>query len=111
MAWDWRESWLVELLQNAARDPATIIELSDAIEPIEFGETHIEDVEFLEELSHIVHEVEEGEISQEEGLEEIAVMMEGVELHGEDEPADMVHEILSQFGSGEIDARGSFRGA
>ena len=102
------ESWLRELLQNAARDPATIIELADSIEPIEFGETHIEDVEFLEELSHVVHEVEEGEISAEEGLEEIAEMLEGVEHHGEgeeaEEPTDMAHEILSQFESGQIDA-------
>ena len=79
------ESWLRELLQNAARDPATIIELADSIEPIEFGETHIEDVEFLEELSHVVHEVEEGEISAEEGLEEIAEVLEGLEDHEEDE--------------------------
>ena len=103
------ESWLRELLQNAARDPATIVELADAIEPIEFGETHIEDVEFLEELSHAVHEVEEGEISAEEGLEEIAELlegMEGVEHEGEEaeEPLDMVNEILEQFQSGQIDA-------
>ena len=107
------ESWLRELLQNAARDPATIIELADAIEPIEFGETHIEDVEFLEELSHAVHEVEEGEISAEEGLEEIAELLEGMEDHEEDEaegegemeePSEHVAEILEQFQSGQIDA-------
>ena len=107
------ESWLRELLQNAARDPATIIELADAIEPIEFGETHIEDVEFLEELSHAVHEVEEGEISAEEGLEEIAELLEGMEDHEEDEaegegemeePSEHVAEILEQFQRGQIDA-------
>ncbi len=102
------ESWLRELLQNAARDPATIIELADSIEPIEFAQSHIEDVDFIEGLSHMVHEVEEGEISAEEGLEEIAEMLEGVEHHGEgeeaEEPTDMAHEILSQFESGQINA-------
>ncbi len=108
------ESWLTELIQNAARDPASIIELADAIEPIEFGQTHIEDVEFLEELSHVVHEVEEGEISAEEGLEEIAELLESMEEHhdeGEEEgegemeePSEHVAEILEQFQSGQIDA-------
>ena len=65
------ESWLKELLENAARDPAGIVEMGELIDPIEFAETHAEDVEFLESLAHIVDEVEEGEISPEEGLEEI----------------------------------------
>ena len=107
------ESWLVELLQNAARDPASIIELADAIEPIEFGETHIEDVEFLEEINHIVQEVEEGEIGAEEGLEEVAEVLEGLEHHEEEEaegegemeePSEHVAEILEQFQSGQIEA-------
>ena len=107
------ESWLRELLENAARDPANVIELADAIEPIEFGETHIEDVEFLEEINHIVHEVEEGEISAKEGLEEVAEVLEGLEHHeGEEaegegemeEPSEHVAELLEQFQSGQIDA-------
>ena len=64
------ESWLKELLENAARDPAGIVEMGELIDPIEFAETHAEDVEFLESLAHIVDEVEEGEISPEEGLED-----------------------------------------
>ena len=60
--------WLSELLQNAAKDPSTVVELAEGIDPIEFAATHAEEVEFLEELSHIVHEVEEGEITAVEGL-------------------------------------------
>ena len=102
------ESWLKELLENAARDPAGIVEMGELIDPIEFSETHAEDVEFLESLAHIVHEVEEGEISPEEGLEEIKELMEGVEDHGdeeeEDEPPAMVDAILDQVEAGQLDA-------
>ena len=103
------ESWLKELLENAARDPAGIVEMGELINPIEFAETHAEDVEFLESLAHIVHEVEEGEISPEEGLEEIRELMEGVEDHGdveekEGEPPAMVRGILSQVEGGQMDA-------
>ena len=103
------ESWLKELLENAARDPAGIVEMGEFIDPIEFSETHIEDVEFLETLEHIVHEVEEGEISPEEGLEEIRELMEGVEDHGDEEeeeyePPAMVDAILEQVEAGQIDA-------
>ena len=76
------ESWLKDLLQNAARDPSTIVELGETIDPIEFAESHSEEVEAIEELSHIVHEVEEGEIAPEVALEEIKDLLEDVE--GED---------------------------
>ncbi len=46
------ESWLKELLQNAARDPATIVELGEIVDPIEFAEAHAEEVELIEELGH-----------------------------------------------------------
>ena len=91
------ESWLKELLENAARDPAGIVEMGELIDPIEFAETHAEDVEFLESLAHIVDDVEEGEISPEEGLEEIKELMEG-------EPPAMVRGILSQVEGGQMDA-------
>ena len=39
------ESWLKELLENAARDPSTIVELGEIVDPIEFGESHREEVE------------------------------------------------------------------
>ena len=42
-------SWLTELVQNAARDPSSIVELGEAIDPIEFAEGHAEEVELLEE--------------------------------------------------------------
>ncbi len=76
------EAWLHELVESAARDESSIVELAELIDPIEFGESHIEDVELIEEISHIVHEVEEGEISPEEGLEEIKEYLESIE--GED---------------------------
>ena len=72
-------SWLRELLENAARDPSTIVELGESIDPIEFAETHIEDVELLEDLAHVIHEVEDGEISPEEGIEEIEALVKAFE--------------------------------
>ena len=39
------ESWLKELLKNAAQDPSTIVELGEVVDPIEFGESHREEVE------------------------------------------------------------------
>lgn len=84
-------SWLRELLENAARDPSTIVELAEMVDPIEFAETHIEDVEFLEDLMHVIHEVEDGEISPEEGLEEIEELVaafEAAEAEHEEEGED-----------------------
>ena len=85
------ESWLHELLENAARDEDSIVEVAEVIEPIEFGETHAEEVEILEEISHVVHEVEEGEISAEEGLEEIEEAIEAFEAREEEEEDEDHH--------------------
>ena len=79
------ESWLKELLQNAARDPSTIIEMGEIVDPIEFAESHAGEVVIIEELSHVVHEVEEGEISSEAALEEIKELLESSEEEEEDE--------------------------
>ena len=105
------ESWLKELLQNAARDPATIVELGEAINPIEFAESHAEEVEIIAKVSHVVHEVEEGEISPEVGLEEIKEVLaaaEGTEKgagHGdEDELPAMTLSIISQVEGGQMEA-------
>ena len=86
------ESWLHELLQNAARDESSIVEVAEVIDPIEFGQTHAEEVEILEEISHAVHEVEEGEISAEEGLMEIQEAIEAAEAREEEEEAEDHHE-------------------
>lgn len=86
------ESWLHELLENAARDESAIVELAELIDPIEFGETHAEEVEIIEDISHVVHEVEEGEISAEEGLMEIE---EAIELF---EAAEEEHEEEGHHG-------------
>ncbi len=125
-------SWLTELVQNAARDPSSIVELGEAIDPIEFAEGHAEEVELLEGISHAVHEVEEGEIAPEVGLEEVKELLiafeeaeaaeeghegeEGEEdeeeEHHEDEameeedhgeePADVAGEIIERYESGEL---------
>ncbi len=75
------ESWLHELVQNAARDESAIVELTDVIDPIEFGATHAGEVEIIEALLHIIHEVEDGEISADEGLEEIVEALEAAHEH------------------------------
>ena len=50
------ESWLRDLLRNAARDPSTIVELGEVVDPIEFAESHREDVAVPEELGHGIHD-------------------------------------------------------
>ena len=108
------ESWLHDLIENAKGDESAIIELGETIDPIEFGETHIEEVELLDDISHVVHEVEEGEIDAETGIEEIRELIaaleeeeeEGEEGHhsAEEELAEMVLEILAQVDSGQLSA-------
>ena len=90
-------SWLTELLENAARDPSTIIELSDAIEPIEFAESHKEDVELIEHIGEAVHEVEEGELTPDAAIEEIKGLLTAAE---EEEEATMVQAIIDQVDGG-----------
>ena len=106
-------AWLNELLENAARDPSTIVDFDEIIDPIEFGETHIEDVELLEELSHVVHEVEEGEIAADAGLEEIRELLaagegEEEEHAGEEEEEEemsaMVLELVMAVDDGRMEA-------
>ena len=94
-------SWLKELLENAARDPSTIIELGDAIEPIEFAESHKEDVELLEHIGEAVHEVEEGELTTEHGIEEIRELL--VAAEEDEEAAAMVQAIIDQVDGGAMD--------
>ena len=97
------EAWLHELVESAARDESSIVELAELIDPIEFGESHIEDVEIIEEISHIVHEVEEGEISAEEGLEELEELIESIEGedHGEEGDEDEGEEDHGEEGEEE----------
>ena len=74
-------SWLTELVENAARDSSSIIELGEAIDPIEFAEGHAD---------------EDGQ--EDEGVEE-------EEDHAdEDEPAAMALEILDAFDAGQMAA-------
>ena len=104
------ESWLRELLQNAARDPQTIVELGEMIDPIEFGASHAEEVAVLEEISHAVHEAEEGELTPEAALEEIKEVLagaeeaeEGEEHAEENELTEMVSAIIGKAEAGELE--------
>ena len=94
-------SWLKELLENASRDPSTIIELSDAIEPIEFAESHKEDVELIEHIGEAVHEVEEGNMTPEAAIEEIRDLLASTEE--EEEAAALVQAIINQVDGGAMD--------
>ena len=104
------ESWLHDLLENAARDEEAIVEMGEVVEPIEFGATHAGEVELLEEISHVVHEVEEGEIDPETGLEEIKELLAAMEEEededhaGEEELPAMVMDFISQAEGGQLDA-------
>ena len=114
------ESWLHELVENAARDEESIVELAGHIDPIEFMEAHEEEEEdhLLEDLDHVIHEVEEGEITAEEGLEEVRELMEAMEEehhdhdhdhdHGDEEEEDELHSgveaILEQVDGGQLSA-------
>ncbi len=103
------ESWLLDLLNNAAQDPEAIVELGEVIEPIEFAASHAEDVELLEDISHVVHEVEEGEIDAATGLEEISEVLdaaeaaEGEDHAGDEELPEMVREIIAEVDAGAMD--------
>ena len=106
------EAWLTDLLTNTAKDESAIIELGEGIDALEFASGHAGEVELLEGLSHIVHEVEEGEISAEEGLEEVAELlaaMEAMEEHHEEEEAGeeelpaMIEELLAMVQAGGLD--------
>ena len=100
--------WLNDLLKNAAADPDSIVETGEIVEPIEFAEGHAEEVELLEGISHVVDEVEEGEISPKEGLEEIKELLaeggeeEGDDHEGEEELPAMVLEIITKVDGGQI---------
>ena len=101
--------WLNDLLKNAAANPDSIVETGEVAEPIEFAEGHAEEVELLEGISHVVHEVEEGEISPKEGLEEIKELLaeggeeeEGDDHEGEEELPAMVLEIITKVDGGQM---------
>ncbi len=102
--------WLHDLLENAARDEDSIIEMGELVDPIEFAFGHADEVELLEGISHVVHEVEDGEISPEEGIEELKELLaEGEEEEGEhegeeEELPEMVHELIEQVEAGEMSA-------
>ena len=80
--------WLHDLLENAARDESSIIEVTDAIEPIEFAESHIGEVELLEHIGEIIHEAEEGELTIEEAFLEIEDLIAAAEEAEEGDHAE-----------------------
>ena len=97
-------SWLHDLLENAARDESAIVELGEIVDPIEFDEGHAGEVEMLEDLSHIVHEVADGEIDPETGMQEIKELLEAAEGEEEELPA-MLLEIVAKVDDGQMDAQ------
>ena len=100
--------WLNDLLKNAAADPESIVETGEIVDPIEFAEGHADEVEILEEISHVVHEVEEGEIDAKEGLEELKELLEAAEEEedheGEEELPAMAMEIIGKAEAGQMKA-------
>ena len=101
------ESWLQDLLQNAARDPSTIVELAETVDPIELAGSHREEVEVIEELNHVVHEVEEGKIGPEVALAEIKGLLEGAEdedYGDEDELPALALAIVGKVDDGQMEA-------
>ena len=103
--------WLHDLLENATADPESIVETGELVEPIEFAQGHADEVELLEGISHAVHEVEEGEIGADEGLEEIKELLqameeeeEGEDHEGEEELPAMVMEIINKVEAGDLEA-------
>ena len=96
------EVWLHDLMESAAQDEEAIVELGEIVEPIEFGEGHAEEVELLEEISHVVHEVEEGEITPEVGIEELTELLEGVE--SDEEAIEHVLEVIAEVEGGQTEA-------
>ena len=99
------ESWLHELLENAARDPEAIVKLGELVDPIEFSEGHAGEVDLLDAVSGVVHEVEEGEIEPAAALEEVRELLANVEDDGDaDEPPAMIRAILAQVDGGQTDA-------
>ena len=99
------ESWLHELLENAARDPEAIVELGELVDPIEFSEGHAGEVDLLDAVSGVVHKVEEGEIEPAAALEEVRELLANVEDDGDaDEPPATIRAILAQVDGGQTDA-------
>ena len=100
--------WLNDLLKNAAADPESIVETGEIVEPIEFAEGHAEEVDLIEEISHVVHEVEEGEIDPKKGLEELKELLEAAkedeDHEGEEELPAMVMEIIGKVEAGQMNA-------
>ena len=99
------ESWLHELLENAARDPEAIVELGELVDPIEFSEGHAGEVDLLDAVSGVVHKVEGGEIEPAAALEEVRELLANVEDDGDaDEPPAIIRAILAQVDGGQTDA-------
>ena len=93
-------AWLHDLLENAARDTSSIVEMGEIVDPIEFAQGHADEIDVLEEISHVVHEVEEGEISPEEGIEELKELL----AEGEEELPEMVLETIAKVDDGQMAA-------
>ena len=77
--------WLHDLLENATANPDSIVETGEIIDPIEFAEGHADEVDLLEAIADVVHEVEDGDIDAKQGIEELKEILEAAEHHEEEE--------------------------
>ena len=100
--------WVAEILESVATNPSSIVELGEGVDPIAFTEDHSEELGLLEGISHVVHEVEEGEISAAEGLKEVAELLAAADalevMEGEEELPAKVMEILARAEAGGLAA-------
>ena len=106
--------WVAEILESVATNPSSIVELGEGVDPIAFTEDHSEELGLLEGISHVVHEVEEGEISAAEGLKEVAELLAAADalevMEGEEELPAKVMEILARAEAGGLAAEDAIEG-
>lgn len=94
------EGWFTELLENAAADESSLIELAEAedIQAIEFVDLHMDahagESELIAGLEHAIHEVEDGHITAAAGLKEISELVEAIEAmeHADEHEDEHEHE-------------------
>ena len=111
------EAWLYEVVESAAKDESAVVELAALVDPIEFEGAHAEDEhaedehaedehgdheEIMEGIAHVIHEVEDGHITAEQGIAELEELLEGVDAH--DEEFAEILEILEEVDHGHMAA-------
>ncbi|MCY3543638.1 MAG: zinc ABC transporter substrate-binding protein [Chloroflexi bacterium] len=108
-------SWLDDLLHTAAADESAIVALAELVDPIPFEDPHAgAGMSLANAVLDVVHEVEDGHISADEGLHEIHELIEHAmeeeeahdhgHGHGEEEHwEDHALELIEQAEAGQYD--------